>query len=636
MTISPEATCVLCGDTFIPTGKQRRRCFKPHQRACGYCGEEFLVKATMKVEVECCSRGCSNRLRAQRASKGKPAKSCVICGVAHEGSGLTCSYKCAAVLRGRTSSTRERECEWCKGLFSPKSSTSKWCERTHYSSCGVCGSDFEVTPSSHVPQTCSSQCAGKLVNSEAAKAKRRATSLKRYGVEHPFQDESVQERGRATMRERYGVDSPLSPGPLREKGRRTSQERYGVEWHAQTEEGKAARAATNRERYGVENPFASEEIKRKLKKTWLENYGVEHPMMNPAVAAGVKATNLERYGVSNVLMVPEIQAKARETFSTHVNSGEVGSRKVSKHNRTFAAHLEGELGVRCKFEERFGSYSADLSIEGTDYLIDLNPTISHNQARAFGCVIGSCPNPCPNHKAMARDYHLKRAEAARAEGKRLVQWYGWQTKEELVAFLRGRLAQAPVKLSARKCEVVKLSPTEANSFLAEVHVQGAGRGQSHCYGLRHGGELVAVATFGGARFGGQASHEFIRFAVAPTHRIWGGASYLFREFLREAAPEAVVSYVDYNHSTADSLFLDHLGFGELAPTGPAVVWHSLLTGKRVASSSLVRQGADRLLGTSYGKPEACGLTNEAIMLLEGFLPVATAGNRRYLWEAASK
>ena len=63
------------------------------------------------------------------------------------------------------------------------------------------------------------------------------------------------------------------------------------------------------------------------------------------------------------------------------------------------------------------------------------------------------------------------------------------------------------------------------------------------------------------------------------------------------------------------------------------MWYRASDGKTVPSSSIQRLGADRLLGTSYGPREVCGLNNEGIMKAEGFVAYKTAGNRVFEWRA---
>lgn len=487
-------------------------------------------------------------------------------------------------------------------------------------------------------------------------AKLRATNLERYGVEYPGQSEESKAAARATNLERYGVENPFQSEEAKAKIRATTEERYGVPNAMQSDEVKAKVKATNLERYGVANPFQADTVQEKIRKTNLDRLGVAYPAQAPEVKAKIRATNIERYGVGvpfqseavkakskETLLAtlgvefpsqsPEVRAKGRKTLAKNLSEGMLSGRgRISKLNRDFAASLEARFGLTTRLEVAAGDCSFDLGIEGTNLVIELNPTVTHNADVALACLLESCALPCVSHKPLPADYHYRRALVARDHGLRLLQFYGWDTNEAALNLLAGKLEPGFTKLSARKLSLRTLSSTEANKFLGAAHFQGGVRGQKFCYGLTNGEELIAVATFGAARFGAKADYEFLRYAVKSGFIVHGGAHRLFKAFLADANPTSVVSYISFDHTTSPA-FLGSIGFRELSPTGPSLVWHNPKTNKRVTHTSLLAQGADRLLGTSYGSREESGLDNEAIMGLEGYLRVFTAGNRSFRWDA---
>jgi hypothetical protein len=625
--MSISVVCKVCKETFIPLNKkQTSRCGKEHFKACDQCGTEFLITPNMLPTARFCSKACFGL-----SCRNTTARLCPICNKEVKRVAKTCSTPCATKLRNQTVQAQERTCESCGKEFSALSKYKRFCERDHFIPCAVCGKNFIVNPY-NPNKACSAKCYGAIINSPESNEKRKATSRKRWGTEFPQQAPEVKEKIKAKNIELFGYAFPLASPILREKGRKTSVDRYGTEWYTQSEEGKSARAATNLKRYGAENPFAAEEIKKRIKEVWQEKYGVDHPMKNGDVVEGGRATNIKRYGVPNVLMVPEIKARAMETFATHVNEGIFPTSKISLINKAYAKALNDTFNVEVLFEQRFGRFYADLGIADS-ILVDIHPTVSHNTEVGFQCLLKGCALPCTLHTGLSEDYHFKRALEARAEGKTLIQWYGWENEQALIRLLQSRLGGSFRKYSARKLSLKVITSKEANEFLTLYHIQGGMRGQSHCFGLYASEELVAVATFGKARFKSKAEWEFLRYAVKGGVIIHGGPGRLFSAFVDVVSPKTVVSYVDFNHTTRSSVFLGSLGFVEGAPTGPAVVWHRVTDGKRVRETSLLAIGADRLLGTSYGRPEECGLVNRDIMLLEGFLPVATAGNRVFLWNS---
>ena len=237
--------------------------------------------------------------------------------------------------------------------------------------------------------------------------------------------------------------------------------------------------------------------------------------------------------------------------------------------------------------------------------------------RSAVAFVGSADNP------------YLRARAATKAGIRLKQIYPWDSAETIDRLLSFESANIERKLSARKLEVREISKKSEREFLDANHVQGFVRGSKWARGLFMGDELLAVATFGPSRFRKGYEYEFLRYAVKKGVIIRGGAPRLMKRFVSDVNPKSVLSYVDYAHTTGDT-FLPSCGFVELKPSGGTIMWlHK--DGRYFTQSSIHRLGADRLLGTSYGPREVCGLNNEGIMKAEGFAAYRTAGNRVFEW-----
>ncbi len=605
-------------------------------RLCVNCGEPVQRKA------ETCSAKCyaANRVKTV-------PKSCPICGVEFFARGRTCSKEHADELKRRTNLEKFGS-EWAI-----QSDEAKEKRRA---------TNLERYGAEHHLQTEASMARLRATNlerygvefagqGEEAKAKIRETNLERYGVssvlqspevqaavrarnlelygvEHSIQREDVLEAIRRTNLERIGVENPFQSEEIMAKVRARNLELYGVEHSSQREDVKAKIRETNLERYGDEVAVRSEDVRARIRETNLERYGYEYPFGSPEILEKVNATNLERYGVRRPLQNAEIQARAAATIAEGIASGKIQlNQRVSKKNKAFAESLTERFGLKVELEVSRGGYSFDLLVPEKSLLIELNPTISHNGYRAFGCMVQGHELDC-GHGAMDRSYHQKRAIFARDSGLKLIQIYDWDI-DPLTRLLDGKLRSGFERFSARKLRLEAISQKIANRFLKENHSQGGLRGQSHCYALYKDERILAVATFGASRFGSSAQYEFLRYAVARSTVIHGGAGRLFERFLQEAEPSSVVSYVDFDHSTGPS-FLTGLGFHEGEPTAPALVWSK--DDRRVASTSLLMRGADALLGTSYGSREESGMNNMNIMRAEGWFPVHTSGNRVFLWQ----
>lgn len=576
-----QKSCEICHELFTPDGRRKLRCAKLHERECENCGVSFVLNSTMKSTKTFCSYACSNGSRVDK-------KSCVVCGEIVSTRAKTCSNACATKLRNSTVSSKTKHCEWCGEEFAALSNK-KYCEGEHFSSCEVCSKTFLVDP--YVPRrTCSAACAGTIVNSPESNELRKETSLRNWGTDFPQQSVEIKDKISATNLKRYGAKSPLGSSVLRAKGRETSLRNWGAEWHVQSPEGQAARIKTN----------------------------------------------LERYGFPNTFMVPEFIEKARAALDERIASGEARPRKISLINQRLKSLIEEHFGVDVTYEQRFGRYSADLAftIRGMIYLLDIHPTVSHNSHRGFLCMIRGCDEPCKEHNAIDPSYHLNRAKAALKENQTLIQWYGWESDESLLKYLGGKISTAK-KLSARKLELRSVPAKEASEFLEASHIQGTVAGQPARYGLYSGEELISLATFGPTRFGAKYEWEFIRYATKSGYVVHGASGKLFEAFLKDKAPSSVVSYVDFNHTTKQHTFLQTIGFEELSNARASLMWHRIADNKVVRNTSVLSLGADRLIGTNYGPRELCGLDNNGIMLVEGFLPVYTAGNRVFVWNRNS-
>ena len=149
--------------------------------------------------------------------------------------------------------------------------------------------------------------------SETIKAKSRETNLKKYGVEHAMQNKIIHEQAKNTVLERYGVENCFQSETIKAKSRETNLKKYGVEYAMQNKTVQEQLKKTNLKKYGFEYASQSETIKDKTKSTHLSIYGVEYSFQCPESRAKTSATNMERYGVVNPQQCPEIRAKTAIT-----------------------------------------------------------------------------------------------------------------------------------------------------------------------------------------------------------------------------------------------------------------------------------------------------------------------------------
>ena len=106
--------------------------------------------------------------------------------------------------------------------------------------------------------------------------KRRTTNRKKYGSDHPMQNDQVKAKQQAVLTERYGTHVPLRNEEVKAKMQKTVQDRYGVTNVAMLPEVRAKMAKTMRENYGVEyynqlpemREYLRENCPQWLKESW--------------------------------------------------------------------------------------------------------------------------------------------------------------------------------------------------------------------------------------------------------------------------------------------------------------------------------------------------------------------------------
>lgn len=149
--------------------------------------------------------------------------------------------------------------------------------------------------------------------------------MKKYGVQNPFQLDSVIRKTRETSLKKYGTERPCQSKVIKEKIAETNKERYGNICTLQSEEIKKKAIDTLMKRYGVDSAFKSDVILEKIKATNEKKYGAGNIAHTPLISQKIKERNMEKYGVPYTTQVPEIIAKMRQSL---YKNGSVPSSKA--------------------------------------------------------------------------------------------------------------------------------------------------------------------------------------------------------------------------------------------------------------------------------------------------------------------
>jgi very-short-patch-repair endonuclease len=159
-------------------------------------------------------------------------------------------------------------------------------------------------------------------------------------------------------------------------------------------------------------------------------------------------------------------------------------------------------------------------------------------------------------------YHLEKTLMCKEKGINLLhifenEWMNSTKREIWKSIIKGKL-NLHSKIGARKCILKEVPKTEAKEFLNTNHLQGA-LGNSIALGLYYNDELINLMTFGKNRMGKEVEWELLRFASKLNKSVQGGASKLFKHFVKEYSEnKGIVSYSDRRYSEGN--MYNKLGF----------------------------------------------------------------------------
>ena len=116
------------------------------------------------------------------------------------------------------------------------------------------------------------------------------------------------------------------------------------------------------------------------------------------------------------------------------------------------------------------------------------------------------------------------------------------------------------KIYARKCVLKTVSSKDASQFYETNHIQGKTGATIH-YGLYFNDELVSMMSFGKRAIGKfNDSWELIRYCCKLNTLVVGGASKLFKNFIKEYNPETIISWS--SNDISEGSMYKFLGFTE--------------------------------------------------------------------------
>lgn len=442
------------------------------------------------------------------------------------------------------------------------------------------------------------------------KNKSENTSLLKYNAKTYMQSEIGKKQREYLQKNTYNGYFYVETEDFKNKAKNTQYIKYG-NWYSSTKERQSLLHNTNMRLYGNPEYFKSDDFKLKNKETLLDRYNVTnysmteywknktqttniHKYNNPVYLLSndfkekTKKTCMKKYGNENYFLSETYKNKLFESYKIIMQNSGCDIIKVITYNSVmFKCNKCGNVNTEqiqfiksrinnnitpCAFCEHKNTEVSIEESEVSSYIKELGYNITHYDTGFIGNMGADIVIEDKKliieydgiywHSELYKDpnYHLLKTIEAEKLGYKLIHIFSdeWKYKKEIVkSRLLSQLGIIQNKIYARKCEIKEVSNKDSVIFLDLNHLQGSCT-SSLRYGLYNNEELVAIMTFGKSRFNDD-EYELIRYCNKCNGAVVGGASKLFKHFLKNNTVKNIISFADRRWSGKLGLY-SSLGF----------------------------------------------------------------------------
>jgi hypothetical protein len=539
--------------------------------------------------------------------------------------------------------------------------------KTEKPKCCECGGETKFERFSTGYRTyCSRLCKSKNI---LVKEKVKKTFDERYGG-HPMTNDKIKERVEKTNLERYGYKSHLKSEKIKEKIESTNLEKYGVKRPLESKEIQDKTKNSMVKNHGVPHGLQSDKIRKKTFDSYLKNNNIRDIVLKIKQTKqrlyGDKQYNnspknintcLKKYGVKNVL-------ETNSPFRKKVGDNKfISSFKKYKHadkinvididtdckiscsecglestvNRNFLVNRGNSGRVMCLNCNPYGtSYSnpeteLEMFLSNIEYVKKDRTVLDGKEIDILlpSINLGIEFDGLYWHSDLFLDknYHLNKTKLANSKGYQLIHIFEdeWYFKEDVVkSIINNKLGVVDKKIYARNCDIRLVGSKDCSNFLNENHIQGK-INSSVRIGLYYENELVSIMTFGKLRKSLGSKHveghfEMLRFCNKLNHNVVGGASKLFKYFIKNYEVDKITSYSDNRYF--DGSLYEKLGFTYEGDTSPSY-WYT----KNVSRYHRFKYRKDVLVKEGFDPKKS----ESQIMKERGFNRIWDCGNKKWVW-----
>ena len=367
--------------------------------------------------------------------------------------------------------------------------------------------------------------------------------IKKYGVSSVWKLEEYREKSKNTRKKLYGDESYNNS----KKRKVTKLEKYGDENYSNPDK----RKKTCLEKYGDENYTNPKKISQTKKNKIIENYDFvlgydeynnwvckcPHPECNKCVEKNYIISHLNYY--NRTLKNLELCTKLAP-----VNEYKCTVIEVFIHDILEKYNIKYESNIR----NIISPYELDIYIPFKNIAIECNGVYWH----------------CDMNKE--KEYHYNKYIKCQEKGIQLISIWEDQimnNSEKVQSIILSKLGIYKERIYARNCLIKEVPSKECNNFLEKYHLQGK-TNSSIRLGLYYNDELLSIMTFGKGRkcLNSKTRYELYRYCCKEGTQIIGGASKLFKYFLKEYNPESIESFSSNDISNGN--LYQQLGFEKVS------------------------------------------------------------------------
>jgi len=471
----------------------------------------------------------------------------------------------------REGTGKKHNCNYCNKLIPL---WKKYCNRECYNDdhnnkglCEGCGKEIR-RPKNKLIKYCSITCSNKNIDRKASKNKAQKTLFKRYNTTNPFEVVGYNNLGididkrNQKIKETINNRSPEEKQKIKEKISKSLLNKSPKE----KQKIKEKKELTNLSRFGAKSILSKDSKYRESINDKIRDLNLERLQKLLEI---YELELLEEYkGVrdnnNNQIYYKFKHIPSGDIFIDHISCGRVPIWKdpnetigVSKQEKDLLNEIKNLLPNR---EIISNNRKLIKGFEIDIYIPELKLAIEYDGLRYHSEAYGN----------KNRMYHLIKTEKCDMQGIQLIHIFEdeWRFKRHIVLNRLKSLFKIDSKIYARKCKIKEISSKESNIFLNLYHIQGGCRSKINI-GLYFDKDLIGVMTFGNLRkITGNVSklgeYELLRYASRNT--IVGGASRLFKYFIKNYDPKKIISYADRRYSLGN--LYKQLGFKHIKNTQP--------------------------------------------------------------------